>query len=145
MCDYILISPAGQTHLVVFLLLSSDGKPSGWYSRRRLAFDRYRKNITGCLSAYFWYLLIQKAHESKNLFQTLCIIFYPVAWISFPIVVNSLKPQRIDLGQRSTSRLPIETQTLKISHWNDLDLGITLTTFMTLTTDKGNQVKLMPR
>ena len=40
---------------------------------------------------------------------------------------------------RPTSCLLIESQTLTIWIWNDLDLG------MTLTSDKSNQVKPMPR
>ena len=40
---------------------------------------------------------------------------------------------------KATFRLPIESQTLKIWPWNDLDLG------MTLTSDKLSQVKLMSR
>ena len=48
-------------------------------------------------------------------------------------------------SRRSTSHLLIESQTLTILPWNDLDLGVTLTSFMTLTWDKWNQVKLMSR
>ena len=49
-------------------------------------------------------------------------------------------PQRItrmSFSWRPTSRLPIESQTLTIWPWNDLDLG------MTLTSNKSNQIKLM--
>ena len=44
-----------------------------------------------------------------------------------------------------TSCLLIESQTLTIWPCNDLDLGMTFTLFMTLTSDKSNQVKLMSR
>ena len=41
-------------------------------------------------------------------------------------------------SRRPTSRLLIESQTLTIWPWNDLDLGVTLTSFMTLTSEKWN-------
>ena len=49
--------------------------------------------------------------------------------------------RRLPLSRRPTSRLLIESQTLTIWPGNDLDLGMTLTSFMTLTSDKSNQVK----
>ena len=43
------------------------------------------------------------------------------------------------------SHLPIEIQVLTIWPWNDLDIGIILTSFIYLTLYKSNQVKLMSR
>ena len=42
---------------------------------------------------------------------------------------------RMPFSRRPTSRLPIESQTLTIWPWNDLDLGMTLISFITLTSD----------
>ena len=39
-------------------------------------------------------------------------------------------------SQRPTPHLLIESQTLTIWLWNDIDLGVTLTLFMTFTSDK---------
>ena len=46
---------------------------------------------------------------------------------------------------RPTSRLLTESWTLTIWPWTDLDLAMTMASFMTLTSDKLNQVKLMSR
>ena len=46
---------------------------------------------------------------------------------------------RMSFSQRPTSHLLIESQTLQF------DLGMTLNSFMTLTLDKSNQVKVMSR
>ena len=45
---------------------------------------------------------------------------------------------RMPFSRRPTSRLPIESQTLTIWPWNNLDTGVTMTLFMTLTSNKLN-------
>ena len=57
----------------------------------------------------------------------------------------SINQTRMPFSRRPISCLQIETQILTIWPWNNLDLGMTLTSFVTLTSDKSNQVKLMSR
>ena len=45
---------------------------------------------------------------------------------------------RIPFSRRPTSPLLIESQTLTIWPWSNLDLGVTMTSFMALTSDKSN-------
>ena len=45
---------------------------------------------------------------------------------------------RMLFSRKPTSRLPTEGQTLTIWSWDDLDLGMTLTSFKTLTSEKSN-------
>ena len=60
-------------------------------------------------------------------------------------LVQKVSQTRMPFCRRPTSHLLIESQTLTISPWNDLDLGVTLTSFMTSTSDKFNQIKLISR
>ena len=49
--------------------------------------------------------------------------------------------KKMPFSWRPTYCLPIEIQILTIWPWSDLDFGMTLTLFMTLASDKSNQVK----
>ena len=53
-------------------------------------------------------------------------------------LLHTWEVTRMPFSQRPTSHLLIESQTPTIWPWNDLDLGVTFTSFMTLTSDKLN-------
>ena len=60
---------------------------------------------------------------------------------SYITQVSKIVSTRMPFSQRPTSCLLIESQTLTIWPWNDLDLGVTLTSFVTLTPEKSIQAK----
>ena len=113
------------------------------------------KKVTLKVSKLAWDTIVRKFLEFLQLnlllsvdFIEICVKFVVLgnklvkSWITFSLMFFTT---RMSFGQRPTSRLLIESQTLAIWSYNDLDLGLTLTLFMTLTSYKSNQVKLMSR
>ena len=85
-----------------------------------------------------------RTHEEGDRLPTQLFCFFNCG--NFFYQKSKIGTTRIPFSRRPTSRLLIESQTLTIWPWAwPNDLGMTLTSFMTLTSDKSNQVKLMSR